>query len=78
MDEGIHKALSFVIGDFPESAKVRENFILSDEHVQEPAHKDVVFIVRPEISVMRQIIYQRDNWEQQGKDVHILFVPRRT
>ena len=57
MDEGILKVLSFVIGNLPESANVKKKMILSDKNAFQPEHKDVVFIVRPEISVMRKVIF---------------------
>jgi len=39
----------------------------------------VIFIVRPELDVMDQIIFQRDHWKKmEEKEVHVLFVPRRT
>jgi hypothetical protein len=39
----------------------------------------VIFAVRPDIDVIKQIIYQRDNWKKSDdKDIYILFVPRRT
>lgn len=39
----------------------------------------MIFIVRPELDVMDQIIFQRDHWKKmEEKEVHVLFVPRRT
>ena len=39
----------------------------------------MIFVVRPDVDVVNNIIYQKDNWKSsQDKDVYILFVPRIT
>lgn len=78
MDETILKVLAFVIGVPPESAKVKQKVKLSDRYVITPDHPVVVFIVRPDLEQLKKIIYQRDMWQGQERDIHILFIPRRT
>lgn len=52
---------------------------LSDKYVVQPEHQTVIFVVRPDIDVIKQIIHQRDSWKKSDdKEIYILFVPRRT
>ena len=43
----------------------------------EPKFDKVIFVVRPELEVIRTVIYQKKNFKQE-KEVYILYVPRRT
>lgn len=78
MDESILKILAFVIGAPSEAAKIKQKVKLSDKYVITPDHGTVIFIVRPDLEQIKKIIYQRNNWAMADKDIHILFVPRRT
>jgi hypothetical protein len=53
MDETIIKMLSFVIGQLPESCKVRQKVVLSNKGMIKPANQTVIFIVRPDIDVIK-------------------------
>ncbi len=37
----------------------------------------VVFVLRPELDTIRDVIFQKQSWGME-KDVYFLFVPRRT
>ena len=53
MDESIIKVLSFVIGQLPDSSKVKQKMFLSDKYVVQPEHQTVIFVVRPDIDVIK-------------------------
>ena len=48
----------------------------SREPIQ-PSCEKVIFVVRPELDVIRSVIYQKQFFKTE-KEVHILYVPRRT
>jgi len=60
MQESLLKVLSFIIGadGLKEETGVRQKMILSDTNVYQPDNSMVVFIVRPEIAAMEQIVFQ--------------------
>ena len=42
-----------------------------------PSADKVIFVVRPELDVIRSLIYQKQGFKTE-KDIYILYVPRRT
>ena len=83
MEESLLKVLSFVIGNFPESAKVKQKITLYnkaiDKYIPNVDNSTVVFVARPDVDVVEQIIKQRNSWKKSDdKEVYILFIPRRT
>jgi hypothetical protein len=42
-----------------------------------PNADKVIFVVRPELDVIRSVIYQKQSFKTE-KDIYILYVPRRT
>jgi hypothetical protein len=79
IDKSLIKVLSFVMGTLPENLAIKQKFLLDSTNVYQPSNPTVVFIVRPTIETMDAIVNQRNNWKKpEDKDVHILFVPRRT
>jgi hypothetical protein len=53
IDKSILKVLSFVLEREPESAKIKQKFILSDKLVFQPENPTVVFLVRPDRDVVK-------------------------
>ena len=43
----------------------------------QPSSDKVIFIVRPELEVIRSVIFQKQGFKTE-KDIHIWYVPRRT
>lgn len=67
------------MGSMPDTLNIKQRILLSDRNIFQPAHSTVVFLVRPELETMDWIINQRDHWKKpEDKEVHVVFVPRRT
>lgn len=74
-DEGLVKQLSFIIGDKPKN--VSEIILLQNRELMQPTCEKVIFIVRPELEVIRSVIFQKQGFRS-DKEIHIWYVPRRT
>ena len=74
-DEGLLKQLSFLIGDKPKG--VEQILALQSREVLHPSQERVVFVIRPELEVIRSVVFQRQGFKT-DKDIYILYVPRRT
>lgn len=67
--------MSFILGDTPKS--VAQTLPLHQRSPELPACDKIVFIIRPELEVIRSVIYQKQCFKSE-KEIHILYVPRRT
>ncbi len=67
--------MSFLIGDRPKG--VGQILALQSREVLPPVHERVVFVIRPELEVVRSVVFQRQGFKAE-KEVYILYVPRRT
>ena len=69
------KQLTFVMGGKP--AGVVDIIQLNSREFISPSAEKVIFVVRPELDVIRSVIYQKQGFKTE-KDIYILYVPRRT
>eukprot|EP00347_Sterkiella_histriomuscorum_P010829 403374767 len=76
-DEGLLKVLSFVFGTIPPQANIDQTLPLQDKNQLQPECDKVIFVVRPELDVIRSLIYQQKGWKN-DKEFYVLYVPRRT
>lgn len=67
--------MSYIIGDKPRG--VTEIIKLHSREAIQPSQEKVIFIVRPELEVIRNLIYQKKNFKTE-KEIHIWYIPRRT
>ena len=74
-DEGLIKQMSYIIGDKPRN--VTEIIQLQNREPMQPSQEKVIFIVRPELEVIRSLIFQKKGFKAE-KEIHIWYVPRRT
>ena len=74
-DEDLLKQLTFVMGGKPDS--IVDVLQLQSREPIQPSCEKVIFVVRPELEVIRSVIYQKQFFKSE-KEVHILYVPRRT
>lgn len=74
-DEDLLKQLTFIMGGKP--ASIVDVLQLQSREPIQPSCEKVVFVVRPELEVIRSVIYQKQFFKTE-KEVHILYVPRRT
>jgi hypothetical protein len=51
---------------------------LKDLDQIEPQEKTLVFIMRPDYDTVSEMISKKNHFAKADKDIHILFIPRRT
>ncbi len=74
-DDGLIKQLTFVMGGKPQG--IVDIIQLTNREPILPNADKVIFVVRPELDVIRSVIYQKQSFKTE-KDIYILYVPRRT
>jgi hypothetical protein len=67
--------MTFVMGGKPNG--VVDIIQLNSREFIAPSADKVIFVVRPELDVIRSVIYQKQGFKTE-KDIYILYVPRRT
>jgi hypothetical protein len=67
--------MTFVMGGKPNG--VVDIIQLNAREFIPPSADKVIFVVRPELDVIRSLIYQKQGFKTE-KDIYILYVPRRT
>jgi hypothetical protein len=67
--------MTFVMGGKPNG--VVDIIQLNAREFIPPSADKVIFVVRPELDVIRSVIYQKQGFKTE-KDIYILYVPRRT
>jgi hypothetical protein len=67
--------MTFVMGGKPNG--VVDIIQLNSREFIPPSADKVIFVVRPELDVIRSLIYQKQGFKTE-KDIYILYVPRRT
>jgi hypothetical protein len=78
-DASLLKVLSLVLGPRAAGHNQEQRLILQDHTVQQPAHKIVIFAIRPDLRTVEKILWQKERWKKmEDKEIFILFVPRRT
>ncbi len=74
-DDGLLKQMTFVMGGKP--AGIVDIIQLNSREAIAPNSEKVIFVVRPDLEVIRSVIFQKQCFKTE-KEIYILYVPRRT
>jgi len=61
-DASLLKVLSLILGPRAAGHNQEQRLILQDHTVQQPAHRIVIFAIRPEIETVQKILWQKERW----------------